>query len=69
MAYASVELSPKSRSRRRPEKVKLNRCPDCGAPMLLMAVTEAINHPITIRKTYQCVVCQSVEVMVAPLFE
>lgn len=44
-------------------------CDDCGGPMLLMSATEALNYPITIRKTYQCMVCKSIEVAVAPLFE
>ena len=47
----------------------LHRCQECGAPMLLMSATEALRHPITLRKTYQCMICQSVQVMVAPLFE
>jgi hypothetical protein len=47
-------------------EIKLNPCVECGAPMLLMSVTQALHHPITLRKTYECFVCQSVEVVVAP---
>lgn len=49
--------------------VFLPRCSDCTAPMLLMSATQALRQPITIRKTYQCMVCDSVEVVVAPLFD
>jgi hypothetical protein len=70
MTCVSVELSPRTPSvERQPAKAQFHPCSECGAPMLLMAATEALHHPITLRKTYQCVVCQSVEVMVAPLFE
>jgi len=37
--------------------------------MLLMSATEALRHPITLRKTYQCMICHDVITVVAPLFE
>lgn len=70
MTCVSVEKSSPPRiSDRQPDEVRFHPCPECGAPMLLMSATEALNHPITLRKTYQCMVCQAVEVLVAPRFE
>lgn len=70
MTCVSVEMSSQPYlSDRQPDAVKFHPCPECGAPMLLMSATQALHHPITVRKTYQCMVCQSVETLVAPLFE
>lgn len=71
MACISVEMAaPPIVTEDQPIRdVHLPSCNDCSAPMLLMSATEALNYPITIRKTYQCMVCESVEVVVAPLFE
>jgi hypothetical protein len=71
MSCLSVEMSvqPPTVERQPHEVSPLHPCPECGAPMLLMAATQARNYPITVRKTYQCMVCESVEVVVAPLFE
>ena len=65
----SVE-SPTIASDQQPHRdFPLHRCQECGAPMLLMAATEALRHPITLRKTYQCMICHDVITVVAPLFE
>jgi hypothetical protein len=71
MACTGVELSPPTAvTNDQPERnYHLHPCPECGAPMLLMSATEALRHPITLRKTYQCMVCECVEVQVAPLFD
>lgn len=73
MACISVEVSVEAPSIT-PEappypQIPLHPCTDCGAPMLLMSVTYASKHPIKLRKTYQCMVCESVEALVAPQFE
>lgn len=77
MSCVSVELSSQPTSARRSKtsrqppqpSITLHPCTECGAPMLLMSVTHALEHPIKLRKTYQCMVCESVEVLVAPAFE
>lgn len=70
MSCISVEMSSQSLpTSRQPAEATFHPCPECGAPMLLMSATEALHHPITLRKTYQCMVCQSVEILVAPKFE
>lgn len=50
-------------------QIPLHPCTECGAPMLLMSATYALQYPIKLSKTYQCMVCESVEVLVAPAFE
>jgi hypothetical protein len=68
MTCMSVELSAPPDDQPR-KNIHLPSCTDCTAPMLLMSATKALHSAITIRKTYQCMVCASVEVVVAPLFE
>jgi len=74
MSCISVELSDIDTPSTSPEtpphpQIPLHPCTECGAPMLLMAATYAMRHPIKLRKTYQCMVCEAVEVLVAPAFE
>jgi len=73
MACTSVELSheapPLSPEAPPHPSIPLHPCTACGAAMLLMSVTYASNYPIKLRKTYQCFVCKTVEVLVAPRFE
>jgi hypothetical protein len=71
MISASVEMSsqPATIERAPKTEVSFRPCPHCGAPMLLLSVTEALKHPIVIAKTYECFVCKTVEEVVAPLFD
>lgn len=71
MTCTSVEMAaPSIAADDQPQRdIFLPSCNDCAAPMLLMSATRALNQSVTIRKTYQCMVCASVEVVVAPLFE
>lgn len=84
MACVSVEMSPEvtvnpiseaaispSISPEMPPHplIPLHPCTECSGPMLLMSATYALHHPIKLRKTYQCMICESVEVLVAPAFD
>jgi hypothetical protein len=45
----------------------LRQCLECRAPMLLMSATPLQAWPGVIRKTYQCLVCQSVDLQTVPI--
>jgi hypothetical protein len=39
----------------------LRQCSECGAPMLLMSATPLVAWPGVIRKSYECIVCKSID--------
>jgi len=45
----------------------LRPCMECRAPMLLMSAIPLRAWPRVIRKTYQCIVCQSVDLQTVPI--
>jgi hypothetical protein len=71
MECIGVEMSVRTTKNEAPNgpEIPLHPCTECGGPMQLVSVTHALKYEIKLRKTYQCIVCESIEILVAPTFD